>query len=473
MVTAVRAVSVGLLFWVLWACGGDPVHHLPDGPVIADAAEADAAPDAVAPPHFDIYADPVNGLDTNSGTLAQPVLTLRHAGAIATSGQTIGLLDGTFREGAMPNGCDGRGVIVPGGLTFRSVHPRAAVMANISFGVNSGSLSVIDVTFDGGCTGILDSSADVGATLTVTGVKFINGAHLVLSGDVVATVTQGSLGEILSDGMNGGFGVVTQSAELVMQGVTIDGGATTGVCQMPLFQLGGAGKLTLDGATVKNFSGAGIVAAQAAQILLENHTMLDHVSYVPACAPVITLNAAGSGVESTTLTVQDSAIQNSSLTTGIGLRNGLTTVTLTNSALTALAFGIRFNIAEGGPADLQITGSQITQSTQVAIDLRPSASSALHVAVQGSTFTGNVDGLELATGPGSTVTLTANTIQNPGTGITLDGATAITATAHGNTWVAGQQAADVAGHYPDGTLVTSANAAGANYKIVNGSTLDL
>ncbi len=441
--------------------------------MVPDAAQADAAPDAIVPPHFDLYADPVNGLDINPGTLAQPVLTLTHAGAIATSGQTIGLLDGTFREGAAATGCDGRGVVVPGGLTFRSVHPRAAILSNIAFGVNSGSLGVTDVTFDGNCTGILDSAADAGATLTVTGVKFINGAHLVLSGDVVATATQGSLGEILSDGGTGGFASLTQSAELVMQGVTIDGGATIAQCDNPLLEASNAAKLTLDGVTLKNFSGGGIVAAQTSQILLENHTVLDHVAYAAGCSSAIVLNAAGSGTESTTLTMQDSAIQNST-TTGIALRTAtLATVTLTNSALTALSFGVRFNLGEGGPVDLQIAGSQITQSTQVAIDLRPSASSALHVTMQGSTFTGNADGLELQTGQGSTVDLTANTIQNPGTGITLDGATAITATAHGNTWAAGQQAADGAGHYPDGTLVTSANAAGPNYKIVNGSTLDL
>jgi hypothetical protein len=458
---------------MLCGCGGDGIHHLPDGPVLPDAALADAAPDAIPPPHFDLFADPVNGLDTNPGTLAQPVLTLTHAGAIATSGQTIGLLDGTFREGAGVTSCDGRGVIVPAGLTFRAVHPRAAILSNISFGVNSGSLAVTDVAFDGACTGIVDSSADPGATLTVTGVEFTNGAHLLLSGAVVATVTQGSLAENLSDGGSGGFASLTQSAELVMQGVTIDGGATTGQCHGALFQVANAGKLTLDGVTLKNFSGGGIAAAQTSQILLENHTVLDHVAYAAGCSPAIVLNAAGSGTESTTLTIQDSAIQNST-TTGIGLRTAtLATVTLTNSALTALSFGIRFNVAEGGPVDLQIAGSQITQSTQVAIDLRPSASSALHVTVQGSTFTGNADGLELATGPGSTVDLTANTIQNPGTGITLDGATAITASAHGNTWAAGQQAADAAGHYPDGTLVTSANAAGPNYKVVNGSTLDL
>ena len=53
---------------------------------------------------------------------------------------------------------------------------------------------------------------------------------------------------------------------------------------------------------------------EMSQILLENHTVLDHVAYAAGCSPAIVLNAAGSGTESTTLTIQDSAIQNSTTT---------------------------------------------------------------------------------------------------------------------------------------------------------------
>ena len=84
-------------------------------------------------------------------------------------------------------------------------------------------------------------------------------------------------------------------------------------------------------------------------------------------------------------------------------------------------------------------------------------------------------GIDFYATAGCALTLSANTIDNTGVGVLLDGdaATAITATAHGNTWKPSVQSADGAGHYTDDTLVTVADGAGLNYSVTKASTLDL
>nr|HEX4316288.1 right-handed parallel beta-helix repeat-containing protein [Kofleriaceae bacterium] len=475
-----RLVVIGAGLVVVAACGNDNVHHLSDGPVAdsrlidapADAA-IDGAPDATPPPHFDIYADPVNGLDTNPGTLAEPVLTLAHASAIATSGQVIGLLDGVFREGALPTGCDGRGIAIAPGLTLRAVHPRAASVGNITVAVATGSFAMVDVTIDGECTGISMSSTGSDATLALTGVQFINGGHLVLAGTVAATIDPGTIVGSMTTDVGFGFATLTQGAQLAIHGGTLDGGSATTQCNPPLFEIANTSQLALDGVTVKNFSGAGIVLAQQATAVLDDQTVFDHVAYVTGCAGGIVLNGDGGGGSTTALTMTDATIQNSP-TVAIVLRSAATaTLKLTNVTVTGVASGIRFLTAEGSSVSLDMVGSHVTNTTATAIDIEPSSASAVTATITNSTITGNAQGLAFATGPGSTIAIAGSTIQNTGTGITLGGGTAITATALGDTWTANQQAADAAGHYTDGTDVTTATGSGLNFVITNGSTLDL
>ncbi len=239
-----------------------------------------------SPAPFDLYVDPVQGSDSNPGTQPSPFLTLTHMATVAHSGQRVGLLDGSFYEGTTPGTCDGRAVSVPGGLTIQSVNPRAATLANISFG-STGSLALIDVTVDGGsngsCTGIVSSSATPGVTLAMTGVAFANGGHLVLSGAVQATLLPGSLsGSYVTNGFGAVFAQLTGAASLTISGGVLDGGATTGQCGTGVFSLGGTATLVLDGATVQNFPGA-VATVNGATMVMKNSTLLNHNTYAVGC----------------------------------------------------------------------------------------------------------------------------------------------------------------------------------------------
>ena len=456
-----------------------------DGGTGADGdTPLDGGAEAEAPAHYDLYVDPVNGLDTNDGSLAHPFHTLTHVGTVATSGQVIGLLDGAFHEGSPVGTCDGRGVTVPGGLTFRSVHPRAAKIANISFGQTSGSLTLIDIAIDGSpfgaCTGIVSKATDPGATITASGVSFVNGGHFVLGGNVKAVVMPGSLGAanmvgtVSASDNSPELAELSDAAELVFQGGLYDFGVTNTQCGAIGIQMGGTSKVTFDGATVKNTGGQFVNANVSSTVTLQNNTLFDHVAKTPGCRPAINLGSQP------TLIVKNSTIQGSG-DAAVGFSPGESgqvspvNVTVTNSKLIGGTRGI--STVSGfavGAINMTVSGTQITGATQEAVRLVPDADFPMNVSFSNCTITGNASGIYFAVPPsGGSLAISGTTIQNTGAGLTLLGAGTLTTTAHGNTWNPNVQGADAAGHYADGTLVTSANAAGTNYNVITGSTLDL
>ncbi len=429
-------------------------------------------------PTYDYYVDPTNGSDGNAGTIAAPFLSLAHVAAVAHSGQSIGLFDGIYLEGAILGTCDGRGVIMPAGLSLTSVNPRGARFANISFGVASGSLAITDVLFDGGatngnCTGVVGSSTNASDTITMSGVQFANGAHIVLTNAMAATVSLGSLSASLFAGL-GQFADLTNTAQLTVNGGVIDGGPDTGQCGGALISLQNTSHMTLVGVTIKNRPGAVISVADASTLTASSNTIFDHVAYAAACGSVITMNASAASVMTSTLNLSDSTIQDS-VGDAIFIRSGgLADLTLSNTTITGTRRAITFENSSGSAVNLTMSGSHITNNTDQGIYLLPSSAVALVVDIDSTVITNNgSSGVYVMTGPSSALTISNSTLQGNGTGLTLDGPTSISATALGNTWDAGVQASDGNGHYVDGTTVTNGNGSGTNFNVINGSTLDL
>ncbi len=428
-----------------------------------------------APAAADYYADPVGGSDANPGTLAQPFATIAHAASVATAGQTIGLLDGTFREGAPVLGCDGRAITIKGGLTLRAVHPRAAIISNITLGVSTGSLSIYDLTVDGPCTAIVSSSSGAGATLAISGAEFSNGAHIALSNGVIGTLSPGSLGaaSIITMG-KAPLVSLTGTSQLTIQGGSFDGadmGSYAGG-GYPLLYVQNSAQLVLDATTLKNLQGNGIALSGSSSVTLQNGTTLDTVG--------LSGPTAGAIVQSDgTLTLSNATIKNSA-GAAIRIRGGtLSTLTVTGSTINHNARGIYFNDGDSGAVTLTMSGSQITQNTGVGLSLWPNGDYAVGCTLRNTVVTGNTTGIELYAGGGSvldlgtTGTAGGNTIQNTGVGLTVNGPVAGTVDAVGNTWLPSEEGADANGHYTAGTSVVGPVTTGLNYRIANASTLDL
>ena len=458
-----------------------------DGAVAPDAAEpgdasiADAPGDvaidsADAAALHDVYVDPTNGLDTNVGTAALPFKTIRKASTVVPAGSTVWLADGTYNAanqgGATP-------LALPDGARVSAKNVGLAILDGLQVVANGASNAVAGVVFKSGAAGA---------------------ATLAAAGATKVTLTQSSFTGLLP---SSGVVVIGDAAELVIVGGTFDG-AGGGVEGFGYQLIGATGtsKLTLDGVTMKNFQASAIgvnggSSTTPVVVLLKNGTVLDTIGTADNCASggsiVLTKNVS--------LTVDASEIKNAK-TAGICVRNGTASqvhVTLQNGAkLTNDVNGIRSEPGTGSEMTLVVNGATFTSNISAGIFFDGSGS----FDITASTATGNGSGISVNAGlplavkmrqstsanntfafsaNGTALTLDLGTVASPGantfTGNTTSGLqlgipAGQTATAVGNTWNAGLQSADAAGHYTAGTSVAGP-ASGGNYQLLNASTLTL
>jgi Protein of unknown function (DUF1565) len=445
----------------------------------------------------DRYVDAANGLDTNACTQAAPCKTMTRALTGEPSGATVYLADGTYASAT-----EGGGVVtIPDGVTLRAVNPGAAAVVVPLTASGSASLDGTALAQGASCGSITATSATGTPTLTLTGVSITCFGTVTLGGNVKATMTPGALaGGVYTGAVPDGFGPIiglTGAAQLLIQGGIIDGNhlgqpAFGGAL---IYHLG-TGSLTLDGVTVRNRSGAGLVASSTASIVLQNGTLLESIG-TPGDCPTGSAVVV-SGVNTVTL---DHSQMSNLPASGICVRSGaVATINVLQSTINnSLTAAINAEIGPGSTAAVTLIGSSLINNN-IGIDTGFLAASTFDI--ESSTITGNSFGVEMTggslkmrnstvsnnTGTGlaffGTVAVDLGTTASPG-GNTITGNTTVglqdnannNIDAVGNTWTANQQGADANGHYstaPSYTPVPELGPkSGTNFSISAAFTLDL
>ncbi|MBL8921569.1 MAG: DUF1565 domain-containing protein [Myxococcaceae bacterium] len=482
-----------------------------------DAGVLDAGrPDAGGPVDagclpVDKWVDPVNGLDTNSGTQASPYRSVRRA-AMATTCGTIWLEDGIYGpdEGSTSP-------IVLGALnatlTVRAVHPRMAIWGTGNttapfrpLAVQRGTVTFQD--FECFVPNCFNFQALAAANVTLRGVTFrglrdVNWSWMVFAnsvgGPLRITVEPDGVpsyclpGPTMNDRV-GGWIELRGDTHLTINGGACDG---FGFANQPASLLGvldPAARLFLNSVTLRGAPAAMFANSPVAfvDLIRGEATIVD--SLLEATAGNRHVLGVRLGLEQSLtaaprLTLTNSTVRGMSSPTAdaahavwldrLGQNDqGHVFVTITGGALENCRGGVLLRSGIGGTAHLTMTGTAVRNMLEPGVRIAQFTSS--DVAIDGVTFENNERGLSLL-GPAAahqlrvrSSTFTSNSI----TGAYLEGGAAAvfdlgtltspgnnvfsgTSTAHlsattgampivfavGNTWAPNQQGADAMGQY--------------------------
>ncbi len=367
-------------------------------------------------PLTQFYADPDAVLDSNPGTQAKPLKTLKEAlarmGAGAT--KTTVLLAGTYNEASGETW----GYTIPDGLTLKGNSAGVILQSTTKkagFTFTKGA-SFSDLTLTGFSTALGATSG----SQTLTRLAFSkNGYDLSLSGTAAASLqdctSSGANYSIQASGLsqvsvqNGSFSgaqrtlVLQQSATASFSGTDISGG---------LLDTGGSSYLSLNNVKFHDVSGYGIyVRDSSTQLRIQGGSFYNFTSNASVISTSGTVNISGASF-------------NSNSYIAIGTSGG--SVTLTNSSITNNG---GYGIAIGKGVAFKMRGSTV-------------AGNAYGISV--SDASGGVD-LGTASDPGGN-TIQDNRNYSNSFGYNL-GISSGTVQAVGNTWNPSLQGSDSAGRY--------------------------
>ncbi len=475
-------VRSGVLVLVL----GASCSHSP-APSTADAPTADAPSDGG--PANAIYVDPVNGDDTQLGTIDLPLKSLRHAIQVLPAGFRIALEDGTYDA---TSGEEFDTQTIPPGTVIVAVDDGKAIL--------SGTATQTGLTFTGGGTviGVELTGFATGAKITTGTVQLTDltcsATATCISVPVSAAPPSVALTNVsVTGGTRAGL-FASSGAHIYWKGGTIQ--------QMAVGDCFGAVKVTdstvvLDNVMMSNSDGPAAFALGNASLTIQGSTITDMLNNstmfdCQSATGVVTAQDPGSVVQmiGTTMTrttylstkgalanggeldVMDGAYSN----IGECLRTyGGTTGRLSVVGGTYTSCGIGIRVTEGTAtiADVTVAGAlnngiEIESTTAAAILRGSTVMNNTHAGVY---CTGTCD-LGTAADPGN------NTLTGNGTnGFDLTSAPAGAYTAIGNTWRPTTQASDNNGNYATGTLIASPGAScstSCNYGLsATGQTLAL
>jgi Protein of unknown function (DUF1565)/Right handed beta helix region len=486
---------------------------LPEGATSDDAATSlapapsaapDAASEVVAEPGTasatrlprSFFVDPRLGKDTNPGTKALPFKTVAKALSLALAQDSVRLAPGvyskaingekftnltqqipvragvfilgTFQEeftSQLHGGPDETGLLLQGGATVRNV-----ILSGFGIGIRASQ-------------GV-QSLKGVGLDQNAVGMQ--------LSGTARATLTNGFLTVIAPAQQFARGLLVTQQAQLIMDGGFISGGSSNCALNVIGVDARNSGRVTLrNSAKIQNIAGEALfMTDQATATLKGQTTIVRDFSAQEGCEADPSVVSLSSG----SLTLQNAKIlgdDHGDLNIGIQSHsNG--PITLTNAVFTRQT-GAALQVLNN--TKVVINGCTFTGNDQ-GIDAR--TLSTLSMSITGSTFTDNTTAVfapffrlrsSKVTGNqfGIVVHGTADlgNLSQPGNN-TLSGNvhTAVefsestlasgvgTIVAAGNLWNAGVQDADGTGHYPLHPVVrgTDKNAVGTNFVLPQGKS---
>ena len=447
----------------------------------------------------DRFVDAAAGLDTNDCSQPAPCKTIAKAMTGATSGSTVWLAPGVYAPATQ-----GNGATVPDGVALKSSTAGAATLADgvtMTVAASSAINGIVLDTSNFAC-GVITANGTTGTpTLALTGVLIKCAGAINIAGNVSAVMTPGALANAsYTAALPNSLGAIVSlagAAQLTIQGGIIDGNHVGAPSFGGGFIVGaGSSTLTLSGVTLRNRTGTGIGLSEAANVVVNNNSLIDSVGVADNCPTASAIVIAGTGQ----VTVDHSQIS-SGASAAICVRNSTTasTITVTQSTIAHMANGITAEIGTGSTAVVTISGSSFTNNAR-GIFWNGFAGSSFDIS--GSTFTGNTvtaidyEGFgslklrnsNVSSNTGQGVWLITNPIVDLGTaadpgGNTMTGNTLTslqmnlsnvgTVQAAGNTWNANVQGADANGHYTTPTLKTGPASNGTNYQISNASVLSL
>jgi hypothetical protein len=453
------------------------------------AAGADAGP-------LGTYVDCENGDDANDGMQATPFKTIEKAASVATSGQTIWVLDGVCSKDTEPKFNLTNGEIeIPDGVSLKAVNVGAVTLTGID-GYRSAGLKFLGSGAVSGFKFVLFGraiSASSG-TLSVTATTFddvYQGMPLTLSGTVQATLTPGGVSNYVGANQRG-VAEVSGTAKLTISGGTFDGALASGISGASLLVAREQAEITLDGASFVNSTAIVAAASASGKISIINNSVLRGIASAVSLTGTAQLTVDSSRIENatgaaiTTANGTPTILLSNSTITG-GARNAIVAdvysegrpiITITDSKLNDNQGGIYLNY--GGTVD--ISKSEINDnddgvagcsygiyfnngSTVSSLKLRETSVQRNCLfglwldGPAGSTFDlgrGNDLGKNVITGNTTGTT--------PKTNLRLNASVALTVYAAGNTWTAGAQGAAAAG---------STNPLPGQYAVTSGNFRDL
>ena len=244
-------------------------------------------------PVTSVYVDPLNGQDDASGTMNEPLKTLKAALAAAKGGWTIYLKPGTFDASSGEEWY----TKIPDGVSLQAVVEENAVL------VGTGKETALEFVGTGAATGITFSgfkravAAETG-TVSIERCTIEKGGGVELSGNVTAALDKVVLQNLESDGVYA-YG----SANVTVTGGSIGGVGYVADCRgAEGVYVSGAAKVRLSGVSIHDLSGDGVVARSSASVTIEDGSLTKTGEVDCAGAQVSALDASTVQLNGTSVT---------------------------------------------------------------------------------------------------------------------------------------------------------------------------
>ncbi len=439
-------------------------------------------------PFHGVYVG-TNGSDQGKSTRDDPYASLAKAASVATSGDTIVLLDGNYAEAGPVSLADGVDLVAEhAGQAKLSGSGETLLEAK-------GSSNIGGLRFDGYATVVLaegksgtvrvsDSSFDNCANAGASALEVGGQAKVELSTDTSNDWgTCPSLGHAYADGaLNVSGGVMHFTSPVGTTAFTVDDQAALALSDLtaadgnrPLLLLNDASVASLVGCTVVTLgdSVATINGAPSLSIIDSDLSIDPSATIAYAC---IQSNANAAGV----ISISDSFLHGCS--TGI---NGSppAQIDIVGTEIYDMSFdGLEFSSGDGGVINIIDSNFHDTNTFGARFFGGGGGANLVVLTVRGTTFENATESLRLAAADGSTFDL--GTLADPGNntfGATTTGVAVLTSdatfiSAVGNNWAPNQQGADDSGHYAavgQGAVLEVTSGNGANYNVGYGATLRL
>jgi hypothetical protein len=430
-----------------------------------------------------LYIDVTNGHDAapGDGTAAHPYQTVSKAGSVATSGQTIYALAGSYPlQTAAVNIADGVGVeaVSAGTVTFSGASGTSYGLTFVGGGFVHGitmdnafiNVSAGKVTLDGvQYTNIAD-----------TGSSNTSGINVSATGHVV--VTPGGLASYIGAAVSS-FADVSGTGQLEIHGGALNGAGKNAFDGSALIGVTATAQLLLDAVTIDSAKTSAVVMTGNPTVTLENGTLIRASAGTGGSAWSLNVNSG-----TATIVIDNSTIT-ASPSTGLYVNGGSApSLTLRNGAVLekSAQTGISFQGGPGNSGTLTLDHARISNNGGSGIAL---GDSVYTVTMRSTQITNNTaDGFGASIETGSVVDLGTSSMAggNTFTGnaaastveanvdLTADLSTAdLTVNAVGNTWDPTFNGANASGLFPAGTTFSAPpTVTGKNVRLTQGGAAD-
>jgi hypothetical protein len=426
-----------------------------------------------------LYIDVTNGHDgaPGDGTAAHPYQTVGKAGSVATNGQTIYALAGSYPlQNAAVNIADGVGVeaVSAGTVTFAAASGTSPGLTFVGSGFVHGI--AMDNAFINVSAGTVKLDGVQFANIADSGSSNASGINVSATGHAI--VTPGGLASYLGAAVSS-FAYLSGSGQLEVHGGALNGAGPNAFDGSALIGVTGTSQLLLDGVTIDSARTSAIVTGGNPQVTLQNGTLIRASAGTGGSAWSFNVNNGAPTV------VIDHSTITASPSVGIYVNGGSTpSLTLRNGAVVEKSAqqGIYFQGGPGSSGTLTLDNARISDSGSSGVSLGDSAYTVTMRGTQIINNTGDGFGASLEAASvvdlGSGSTAGGNTFSGNAAASTVEANVDLTAdlstadlkvNAIGNTWDPTANGADSAGLFPAGTTLSAPpTLSGKNVRLTQG-----